>query len=257
MPEPIWTFDRRRLLGLGGLAALATVAACQSAPAPTSDAHAQAGPTGEHKAEGPLTSAQAIDRLKAGNERFATGASTHPDQTVADRNAVADHQSPFALVHGCVDSRVSPELVFDQGIGDIFTTRNAAAIKDDTIVGSMEFALGKAYQVPLIVVLGHTSCGAVTATVDAMAASPTNPTAPGDIRDIVDAIAPVARQVPANPDKAAYINAVVLANTLSVAKGVIAESAIIRDAVKAGRTQVVPAIYDLKTGRVTWQPAAT
>ena len=80
-------------------------------------------------------------RLEAGNARFATGQAMHPNQGVQARDAVAEYQHPWALVHGCIDSRVVPELAFDQGIGDVFTSRTGAAVLDDTIVGSMEFAV--------------------------------------------------------------------------------------------------------------------
>jgi carbonic anhydrase len=165
---------------------------------------------------------------------------------------VAEHQHPWALLHGCVDSRVAPELVFDQGVGDVFTTRNAGAILDDTIVGSMEFALSAPYEVPLVVILGHTGCGAVTATIEALVAAPRRPTAPGEVQDIVDEIAPVARRVRPSADPAGRVDAVVRANTRAVAAALVQRSTIVREAVEAGRTRVVPAVYDLSTGRVDW-----
>lgn len=192
--------------------------------------------------------------LEAGNARFAAGRSRHPRRDEAAREAVVVHQHPWALVHGCVDSRVTPELVFDQGIGDLFATRTAGAVLDDTIVGSMEFAVSAPYAVPLIVVLGHTGCGAVTAAANAVAANRRHPSAPGEVVDIVREIAPVVRTVPMQADPAAYVDAVVRASTVTVAEKLVRRSAIIRAAVDAGRTQVVPAVYDLGTGRVVWNP---
>jgi len=246
---------RRHVLGLGGLVAVSSLTACQSDG--TTGSHGADGskaPHGTSKAATTVSPADALDRLKAGNARFATGEATHPHQGVDARESVAEHQHPWALIHGCVDSRVPPELVFDQGVGDVFTTRTAAAILDDTIVGSMEFALGKPYAVPLIVILGHTACGAVTASVDALHANPSRPTAPGEVLDIVKEIVPVARRVRPDADKAAYIDDVVRANTVAVAEALVRRSAIVRKAVDAGRTRVVPAVYDLGTGRVDWQP---
>ena len=108
---------------------------------------------------------------------------------------------------------------------------------------------------PLIVILGHTGCGAVTAGVDAMQADPSNPSAPGEVLDIVNEIVPIARQVPPNRDKAAFVDDVVRANSIAVAGALVRRSKIIREAVDAGRTRVIPAVYDLATGRVSWLSA--
>lgn len=245
------------MIALGGLIAASAITACQS------ESGSQAGSAGQDESGAPpppgattaLTPDQAMARLEAGNARFANGEATHPNQGIDAREDVADHQHPWALVHGCVDSRVSPELVFDQGIGDLFTTRTAGAVLDDTIVGSMEFAVGSPYETPLIVILGHTGCGAVTATVDALQADPDAPAAPGEVIDIVNEIAPVARQVPPDPDKSAFVDEVVRANAEAVTVALVQRSQIIRDAVDAGRTRVVPAVYDLDSGRVSWLAA--
>lgn len=243
----------RRLFVLGGLAAASTLTACQSDSKAGGKTTASAAPSSAaEKTAKQLTPADALARLKAGNARFAAGDAEHPHQDKEARESVSEHQHPFALVHGCVDSRVSPELVFDQGVGDVFVTRTAAAILDDTIVGSMEFAVGSPYETPVIVIMGHTRCGAVTATVDLLKANREHPQAPGELIDIVNEIAPVARKVPAQPDAAAYIDEVVRANTRSVAEALVRRSAIIREAVAKGRTQVVPAVYDLDTGKVSW-----
>jgi len=244
--------SRRGLVGLGGLVALPSIAACQDESGPGSK------PVSGHTAgaaAAPASPAEALDRLRAGNDRFRTGGATHPRQDADAREAVAEHQHPWALVHGCVDSRVAPELVLDQGVGDLFTTRTAGAVLDDTLVGSIEYAVGSPYAVPVIVIMGHTGCGAVTATVEALAASPSRPSAPGEVHDIVREIAPVARRVASDDDEAAYVDAVVRANTVAVADALVRRSAIIRKAVDQGRTRVVPAVYDLGTGRVDWEPA--
>lgn len=243
--EAIGVLSRRRLIALGALVAASAFTACGTHLATASpDSPGAAAPP-------QITPEEAMARLEAGNARFATGLAMHPNQGIPAREAVAGHQDPWALVHGCIDSRVAPELVFDQGVGDVFSTRTAAAVLDDTIVGSMEFAVMGPYQVPLIVILGHTGCGAVKATVDALQAAPANPTAPGEVVDIVDEIVPVARQVPPNPDNAQFVDEVVRANTIAVATRLVQRSSIIRDAVDAGRTQVIPAVYNLTTGWVS------
>lgn len=240
--SPGATTRRSLLAGVGALAALSGLAAC---------APAEAGP---ESTPAPSTPEEALERLTAGNKRFAAGEAKHPNQNVDARTATEDHQAPWALVHGCVDSRVAPELVFDQGIGDIFTTRTAGAVLDDTLVGSMEFGAGSPYEVPLLVILGHTGCGAVTATVEAVAANPEEPEAPGEVADIIDEIAPVVRATDPVEDQAAFIDDVVAANALAVAEALIERSQIIRDAVEAGRTRVIAAVYDLNTGLVDWKP---
>lgn len=245
--------SRRGLISLGGLVAVPSVTGCQdgtSAGKPTTG-HNSAGSTAASSTS--ASPAEVLERLRVGNDRFRGDRAEHPRQDADARARVAEHQHPWALVHGCVDSRVAPELVFDQGVGDLFTTRTAGAVLDDTIVGSMEFAVGSPYAVPVLVILGHTGCGAVTATVDALAASPSHPSAPGEVLDIVREIAPAARGVAPDDDKAAYVDAVVRAHTVSVAEALVRRSAIIREAVDAGRTRVVPAVYDLGTGRVDWK----
>ncbi len=253
--------SRRGIFGIGGLIAVTSLTGCQEdattdsksdskKPGGSSDA-AHGGEESGHGSEASVkTPDDALARLEEGNARFASGDGTHPRQDADAREAVADHQEPWALIHACVDSRVSPEIVFDQGVGDVFTTRTAGNILDDTIVGSMEFAVSEPYSVPVIVIMGHTACGAVTATVELLEESP-NPTAPGELIDIVNEIAPVARKVPADgDDEAAHIDAVVRANAESVASNLLRRSAIIRKAVAAGRTRVVPAVYDLTSGKV-------
>lgn len=235
--------SRRGFVALGGLVAASSLTACgrerRDAPR-TASTHV-------------VTPQDARHRLEDGNHRFASGEAKHPRQGTSARDAVAEHQHPWALVHGCIDSRVSPELVFDQGIGDVFTTRTAGAVLDDTIVGSMEFALGAPYAIPLIVILGHTACGAVTGTVRALeAAGAGSPQAPGEVIDIVNEIAPVAQAVAPHAEETEHIDAVVRANTQAVARALLERSAIVREAVASGKTRVVPAVYDLATSKVSW-----
>jgi carbonic anhydrase len=253
---PAETLSRRgalALLGASGLSLTASLTGCRGQEVAHEGGPASSTPSPSR------TPREALARLRDGNARFAAGRPAHPRQDGPARSAVAEHQHPWAIVHGCVDSRVAPELLFDQGIGDLFTTRAAGAVLDDTTVGSMEFAVSLPYAVPLVVVLGHTGCGAVAATLDALAANPAHPSAPGEIGDIVARIAPVARRATAaggvaDPaDEAARIDAVVRAHTRAVARSLVRRSAIIREAVDTGRTRVVAATYDLHTGAVGWE----
>src|SRR4029077_17393598 len=105
--------------------------------------------------------------LKEGNERFVAGEPEHPSQSIADRARLASGQRPTAVLFGCADSRVAAEIIFDQGLGDMFVVRTAGHVIDAAVLGSIEYAV-TVLNVPLIVVLGHDSCGAVKATLSAI-----------------------------------------------------------------------------------------
>jgi carbonic anhydrase len=124
--------------------------------------------------------------LKEGNERFVAGRPQHPSQSVEHRASLANGQKPTAVVFGCADSRVAAELIFDQGLGDMFVVRTAGQVIDSAVLGSIEFAV-TVLDVPLIVVLGHDSCGAVKA---ALAAIDDGTIPAGFVRDVVERVAP-------------------------------------------------------------------
>jgi carbonic anhydrase len=124
--------------------------------------------------------------LKEGNERFVAGQPEHPSQSVEHRASLAEAQKPTAAVFGCGDSRVAAEIIFDQGLGDIFVVRTAGHVIDSAVLGSIEYAV-TVLDVPLIVVLGHDSCGAVKATLAAL----DDGVLPGGyVRDLVERVAP-------------------------------------------------------------------
>lgn len=124
--------------------------------------------------------------LKEGNERFVAGQPEHPSQSVEHRASLAGGQKPTAVIFGCSDSRVAAELIFDQGLGDVFVVRTAGQAIDSAVLGSIEYAVA-VLNVPLIVVLGHNSCGAVKATIDAI----DDGAIPGGfVRDVVERVVP-------------------------------------------------------------------
>ncbi|WP_310774626.1 carbonic anhydrase [Mycobacterium sp. Z3061] len=124
--------------------------------------------------------------LKEGNERFVAGKPAHPSQSIDHRASLAGGQKPTAVIFGCADSRVAAELIFDQGLGDVFVVRTAGQAIDSAVLGSIEYAVA-VLNVPLIVVLGHNSCGAVKATIDAL----DNGAIPGGfVRDVVERVVP-------------------------------------------------------------------
>ncbi|MBT6728567.1 MAG: carbonic anhydrase [Deltaproteobacteria bacterium] len=112
-----------------------------------------------------LTAQEALMRLQEGNKRFVEGQSTYNNNDTRRRNELVDGQTPFAIILGCSDSRVPAEIVFDQGLGDLFVIRIAGNIVAPSQIGSIEFAV-ETFQTPLVVVLGHTRCGAVAATLN-------------------------------------------------------------------------------------------
>ncbi|CCK65824.1 beta-carbonic anhydrase CanB [Mycobacterium canetti] len=124
--------------------------------------------------------------LKEGNERFVAGRPQHPSQSVDHRAGLAAGQKPTAVIFGCADSRVAAEIIFDQGLGDMFVVRTAGHVIDSAVLGSIEYAV-TVLNVPLIVVLGHDSCGAVNAALAAI----NDGTLPGGyVRDVVERVAP-------------------------------------------------------------------
>ncbi len=192
----------------------------------------------------PNTPAQAWATLMAGNERFFNSTVSHPNQDVARRNSLTDGQQPFVTIFGCSDSRLAAEIIFDMGLGDAYVVRTAGHVIDNTALGSIEF--GEEYlEVPLIVVLGHDSCGAVTATKTAIEAA-TMPE--GHVRGIVEMITPSVL-VALRDDGDSDIDAMVTEHVKQTAARLLAESPIIAAGVAAGTTAVVGLTYHLDDGR--------
>jgi len=187
-----------------------------------------------------VTADEALTRLKAGNERFVTGKLIHPNEGADRRTEVAKGQSPFAIIVGCSDSRVGPEVVFDQGLGDLFVIRTAGNVVDDVALGSIEYAADH-LGAPLILVLGHTRCGAVSAAV-------AGGHAPGHVASVVEKIKPAVDETKGKPGDA--LENAVRANVRHVVNQLRNSAPILSGLVKSGKLRVVGACYDLDTGRV-------
>ena len=189
-----------------------------------------------------ITPDQALSRLVAGNQRFVAHKATHPHEDLARRHDLAGSQHPFAVVLSCSDSRLPPELIFDQGLGDLFVIRVAGNITDAAVVGSIEYAV-EHLKSPLIVVLGHEKCGAVTAAMSGGAESKDH------IQALVDEISPVvaeAKKDPKDPlDAAVRLNVRKVVGELGASEPILAHEA------KAGHIRIVGAYYSLDTGAVT------
>jgi carbonic anhydrase len=181
-----------------------------------------------------------LDALLAGNRRFISGHGRHPHQTPAHIKEIAAGQHPFAVILGCADSRVAPEILFDQGIGDIFDNRVAGNLVDDLLLGSIEYAVEE-FAPPLIMVLGHERCGAISATLDAVR---TGGEAPGHIGAIVEALRPIVTPFADDPDG---VEKAVRANVRAQVSALVTRSEIVAHS----GARVVGARYDLDTGKVT------
>lgn len=230
--------SRRHFLqraGLGLLAASLPLSRVQGHPTATPSSSAAARPPG------PPTAAEALRQLQAGNLRFQKGQLQHPDETLQRRHDVALQQAPFATVLACSDSRESPELLFDQGLGDLFVVRTAGHVLDNAVIGTLEFAVAELH-VPLLVVMGHQRCGAIKATLNAVT---TAALAPGQMESLVDAIRPALLLAQGEGD-VRFTN-VVKAN-VKVTIERLQNSMILAQAVADKKLQIIGAYYQLDTG---------
>jgi carbonic anhydrase len=186
----------------------------------------------------------ALNNLMAGNARYMQGSPIHPNQSAERQAEVAQGQHPWAAILGCIDSRVPPELVFDQGLGDLFVARTAGQVIDNVVLGSLEFAVEEG--VKLIMVLGHQSCGAVNATIQTLQ---TNGHAEGQIATLVEAIKPAVIEAQSQPGD--LLDNSVRANVKLEVEYLKSSSQIISQALDQGTIGLVGARYDLGTGAVS------
>jgi carbonic anhydrase len=187
--------------------------------------------------------AGALQSLVEGNARFVEGRPQHPNQDVDRRAELQSGQDPFAVVFGCSDSRVAAEIIFDRGLGDLFMVRTAGHVVDSAVLGSVEFAVD-VLGVPLVVVLGHDHCGAVTAAAQAVESGQMPP---GYVRDIVERITPA---VMATRTTGGTVDDMVAENVRQAASLLLERSPILARAVEGGRCRIVGVVYDLADGRV-------
>jgi len=193
-------------------------------------------------ASGLLSPDAALNRLIQGNRRYASHHPRHPDQSFKRQKELAAGQHPFAIVLGCSDSRVPPELVFDQGLGDLFVIRVAGETLDDEVIGSIEYAV-EHLGAPLVVVLGHEKCGAVQAAVEGGQLH-------GHIHALIDPIKPAVAE--AKRRGGDVLSAAIDINTESIVRQLRDSEPILKEAFQHGRLKVVGARYSLGTGVVTW-----
>jgi carbonic anhydrase len=194
----------------------------------------------------PVNGDEALERLLAGNRRFVEGKLHHEKRGGVRRDEVAGGQSPFAIVIGCADSRVPPEVVFDEGLGDVFTVRVAGNTGNNPlVVGSVEYAATILDSV-LLMVLGHDECGAVKAAIDVVL---DGTTLPGQIGAVVEPILPAVEEVRSVPD-GTRLDQAVQANIRHSVNALRTTDSLIAALVSSGKLKVVGAEYRLESGKV-------
>ncbi|CAN5132379.1 carbonic anhydrase family protein [soil metagenome] len=190
-----------------------------------------------------LTPVQALELLKKGNARFVNNLKVNRN-LLQQANETSDSQHPFAVILSCIDSRTSAELIFDQGLGDVFSVRIAGNIVNDDILGSMEFGC-KAAGAKLIVVLGHTKCGAVKGACDGVEL--------GHLTSLLNKIQPAVnaeRKIAGVHTNGEFIEKVALINVKNSVKGILQSSSILKELIESGQVGIIGGIHDISTGEV-------
>lgn len=189
-----------------------------------------------------ITGEQSLQKLLEGNARYTSGNASHPDQSVQRRSELTAGQHPFAVIVGCSDSRIPPELIFDQGLGDIFVIRTAGQVVDNVSLGSIEYAV-EHLGVPLVVVLGHDSCGAVSATV-------TGGEVLGHLDSLVNFIEPAVNEAREMGNESELLDNCIDINIYNIVDQLRASQPILSEKVEKGELLIVGARYHLDCGEV-------
>lgn len=197
------------------------------------------------EAQAAITPARALEMLKQGNERFVNG-KTLPRDFLAQVRQTATGQYPFAAIVSCLDSRIPPAIVFDQGIGDLFVGRMAGNFVNDDMLGSLEFAT-KLSGAKLVVILGHTECGAIRGACDAAQLGLLTATL-ANINPAVEAVQ--GDYTPRNSSNAGFVQSVAEMNVQLTMKKLLDRSVVLREMVDKGELGLVGAMYDITTGKV-------
>ena len=195
----------------------------------------------ERKKDSTVAPDKVMERLREGNARFVADKPTARDTYPNQRAKLAAKQQPFAIVLTCADSRVVPEFIFDQQLGALFVLRVAGNVADPVVLGSIEYAVEHLHP-SVIVVLGHSNCGAVRAAVDGGKAE-------GNLGKLVELVH-VGRDLPNDKQKAVDLG--VAANVLHQVDALTKKSTVINDFVKSDRVRLVPGVYSMQTGAVEW-----
>jgi carbonic anhydrase len=234
------TPSRRRFVAGGLAAAGGTLAAGALSMTGASELAFAAG-----EEPSPKTPDEALKRLLAGNKRFVEGNPQNPRRDSVRRIKTAEGQKPFAIILTCADSRLSPEVIFDQGLGDLFVVRVAGNTASDPIlVGSIEYSV-LTFGSVLLMVLGHTDCGAVKAAIEVVTKGET---LPGELNSVVEPIVPAVQAVQSQPADQ-LVDAAIDENVKLTRRG-LGQIPTFSDAVQSGKLEIVGYEYQLKTGKV-------
>jgi len=182
----------------------------------------------------------ALEKLMDGNERYQATNQTYPHQTTDRRQTLLNSQKPFAVILGCADSRVPPELIFDRGLGDLFVIRVAGQVVDDAVLASVEFAV-TVLDTPLVMVLGHSQCGMVEATIS-------GEELPGSLSKLAVAIQPAVASAKEQPGN--LVDNAIKTNTNMTAGQLLTRSPLLKQAAAAEQVKIVAALYKLDSGVV-------
>ena len=238
------TLSRRLWLGLVGASAAAALSGCGK----LRTNRVTVPPTLTIVTETPRrpidNADMALQELKEGNQRFVNGQMQHPGQTPQRRHQLAQFQQPFAVILTCSDSRVLPEVVFDQGLGDLFVIRVAGNIVDAAVLGSIEYAVDH-LATPLVVVMGHQSCGAVSATLESLQH---HTTPHSNIAALVSAITPAVAV--AEQRRGDLLDNTIRANA-EQSRDAIVNAPEVKGALDSGALKVVSTYYNLDAGTAT------
>jgi carbonic anhydrase len=229
------------------LSAFLSVVAVSAVAQEPASAAASSSPAIQTKAsQAAMTPEKALEILKAGNRRFTSGSPVHRD-LLANVHATAEGQYPFGAIVSCMDSRGPVELIFDQTIGDVFSIRVAGNVVNADVLGSLEYAT-KVAGAKLIVVLGHTHCGAVKGAIDNVKL--------GNLTELLARISPaVTAAGPGSSKDHAYVDRVAEQNVRLAMKQIREKSLTIRDLLASGAIHLVGGMYDIDTGRVQFYEA--
>jgi carbonic anhydrase len=234
---------------ISGLAAVLFLsAACQSTTHHSTADAAMPSHIRTEESQAAMSPDAALAELRAGNARFVAGQS-HAHDFATEVRATSAHQYPFAVILSCIDSRQPIEIVFDQGIGDVFSARVAGNILNEDILGSMEFAC-KASGAKLIAVVGHSNCGAIKGAIDDVQL--------GNLTGLLTKIKPATAQVDggseANSKNKEFVQKVAEANVRLAMQQIRERSPVLREMIDQGNIRLVGGMYDLSTGRVEFFP---
>ena len=192
--------------------------------------------------ESSITSELALQHLMEGNLRYAEGNASQPHQSLERRAELISGQQPFAVILGCSDSRIPPELIFDQGLGDVFVIRTAGEVVDNASLASIEYAVDH-LGVPLVMVLGHDSCGAVTAAVQGGEAE-------GHLGSLMDFIRPAVEQAREAGEGSDLLNGSIDNNVFNIVEALKSSQPVLSEKVDAGELMILGARYRLDSGLV-------